>query len=91
MPTQEMVTSPSSSLPKIAGTKMALLTSLPSGHYDDGETNMSALDISSMDIAAGETKKARTQAFTYKAHSHEVEGCAVSYGDKEDLPIRVVR
>jgi hypothetical protein len=49
----------------------------PVRHYDDGEVNDSAMDeASTPDVAPGQTWKGKTQAFTYKAHEHEVAGCA---------------
>jgi hypothetical protein len=41
------------------------------------------------DLAPGQAWKGKTEAFTYKAHEHEVVGCAVRIGDT-DYPIHVV-
>jgi hypothetical protein len=40
-------------------------------------------------VPAGQTVKLHTDQFTYKAHEHEIVGCAVKAGDHE-VPLRVV-
>jgi hypothetical protein len=61
----------------------------PVRHYDDGDTNMSAMDMSSIDIPAGTTSKFQTDWFKYKAHGHELESAAVLVDGKE-IPIKIV-
>jgi hypothetical protein len=72
-----------------AGTSNRSVTFTPVRRYDDGQVNESAMNESSTDVAAGQTWKGKTNAFSYKAHEHEVVGCTVRIGET-DYPIRVV-
>lgn len=73
-----------------SGAEDGTIDLAPIRQYDDGQTNESAMDMSSGNkVPAHSTVKLHTDPFTYKAHQHEVVGCSVRAGDTE-IPLRVV-
>jgi hypothetical protein len=73
-----------------SGGKEGSIDLQPIRHYDDGTTNDSPVDESQDNkVPAGQTVKLHTDQFSYKAHEHEIVGCAVKAGDTE-VPLRVV-
>lgn len=63
----------------------------PVRHYDDGELNLSPLDTVEAEVAAHQTWRGRTPAYTYKAHEHEVIGCGLIVEGGEEITIEAVR
>lgn len=66
-----------------SGSASGTVDAVPVRHYDDGAENNSAMDMVSVDVAAGQTWKGHTAAMTYKAHEHEVIGCGVEINGVE--------
>jgi hypothetical protein len=64
----------------------------PVRHYDDGETNESAMDMM-IDVSAPRftTKRFSSPQYKYKAHEHQLIGCGLRVDDGPEIPIRVAQ
>jgi hypothetical protein len=74
---------------KNSGDEKGTTNAVPVRHYDDGTENESALDEVSVDVGPGEVWRGRTEALTYKAHSHEINSCGVIVDGRDEVSIRV--
>jgi len=64
---------------------------VPVRHYDDGESNESAMDmLIDVQVPAHAVRKFRSPAYSYKAHEHDVESCGVKIDGRREVAIRAV-
>jgi hypothetical protein len=63
---------------------------VPVRYYDDGGMNASVMDMVSANVPARATRKFHTPRYTYKAHEHEVDACAVRISGRSDVPIQAI-
>lgn len=61
----------------------------PVRHYDDGQENDSAMDMTEIDVPAHAVRRVRTSAMSYKAHEHAIISCGVivDHDDEVALPV----
>ncbi len=60
---------------------------VPVRHYDDGQINESAMDMMTVDVAAGQRKQVNSPQFVYKAHEHEILSCGVIINGRDEVKI----
>jgi hypothetical protein len=62
----------------------------PVRHYDDGETNESAMDMMDVPVPAYSTERFHSEQLTYEAHAHEVVSCGLRLDNGTEIPIKAV-
>lgn len=70
------------------GTAAGKVNIIPVRHYDDGEFNRSAMDmLIDVRVPGRSVQRFRTDAYTYKAHEHEIEACGVIINNRKEVRI----
>lgn len=72
---------------KNSGSSVGKVNVIPVRYYDDGNSNASAMDMMEISVPARTTKRFKSPMFKYKAHEHEIAGCALKIGSRAEVKI----